>query len=340
MPSEPAPGVDGGVCVLSGGVGAARFLNGLLGVVDARDVTAVVNVGDDCTVHGLEVSPDLDTITYTLAGAIDPGRGWGLVDETWRAIEQVRSYAASAGPDAVGGSDASGWFGLGDRDLGTHLYRTSRRRDGAPLSQVTAEVAAAWGLDLSILPVTDDPVRTVLTTAAGRTLSFQEYFVREQHGVEIRSVRVDGAERARPAPGVIESIGSASVVVVAPSNPVVAIDPVLAVPGVRAAVLARRDRVVAVSPIVGGAALKGPADRLLRELGHEASVVGVARWIAPLAATLVVDHADAALAEQVEAAGVRCVVTDTVMSRAGVGAAVARTCLSAALGRPEPQAST
>jgi LPPG:FO 2-phospho-L-lactate transferase len=316
VPSEPAPAVDGGVCVLSGGVGAARFLNGLLGVVDAHDVTAVVNVGDDCTVHGLDVSPDLDTITYTLAGAIDPGRGWGLVDETWRAIEQVRSYATSAGSDAVGGSDAAGWFALGDRDLGTHLYRTSRRRDGAPLSQVTAEVAAAWGLDLSIVPVTDDPVRTVLTAADGRTLSFQEYFVREQHAVEIRSVRVDGAERARPAPGVLESIGSASVVV------------------------ARRDRVVAVSPIVGGAALKGPADRLLRELGHEASVVGVARWIAPLAATLVVDHADAALAEQVEALGVRCVVTDTVMSRPGVGAALARTCLSTVLGRPDPLAST
>ncbi len=340
MPSEPAPAVDGGVCVISGGVGAARFLNGLLGVVDARDVTAVVNVGDDCTVHGLEVSPDLDTITYTLAGAIDPGRGWGLVDETWRAIEQVRRYATSAGPGALGGSDASGWFSLGDRDLGTHLYRTSRRRSGAPLSQVTAAVTAAWGLELSILPVTDDPVRTVLTTADGRTLSFQEYFVREQHAVEIGSVRVDGAERARPAPGVLEAIGTAGALVVAPSNPVVSIDPVLAVPGVRDALLARRDRVVAVSPIVGGVALKGPADRLLRELGHEPSVVGVARWIAPLAATLVVDHADAALAEQVEAAGVRCLVTDTVMSRTGVGAALARTCLSAALGGPDPKATT
>ena len=342
MGHERAPAAGGTICVLSGGVGAARFLRGLVEVVDAADVTAVVNVGDDSAVHGLDVSPDLDTITYTLAGAIDPTRGWGLVDETWRAIEQVRAYASSAGTtDGPGdGSDASGWFALGDRDLGTHLYRTSRRRSGAPLSRVTAEIAAAWGVDVRLLPVSDDPVRTVLTTTDGRTLGFQEYFVREQHALEVGAVRFDGAATARPAPGVLESIGTASVVVVAPSNPVISIDPLLAVPGVREAVHARRDRVVAVSPIVDGAALKGPADRLLRELGHEASVVGVARWIAPLAGTLVVDHADAPLADEVEAAGVRCVVTDTVMSRPGVGAALARTCLSAALDGADRQAPT
>ncbi len=321
----------GGVTVLSGGVGAARFLRGLLRVVEPTGVTAVVNVGDDAVIHGLDVSPDLDTITYTLAGAIDPDRGWGLSGETWRAMEQVRRYAAHAGigeHDEVG-NDAAGWFSLGDLDLGTHLYRTSRRRAGASLSEVTAEVASTWGLRLRLLPVSDDPVRTVLHDTAGRRLSFQAYFVRDRHEVEIAGVEVDGADHARPAPGVIEAIRDADAVVVAPSNPAVSIGPVLAVPGVRDAVEAARDRTVAVSPIVGGAALKGPADRLLRELGHRADVVGVARWYASLASVLVIDRVDEVLAAEVEAEGMRCVVTDTVMATPGVDAALARTCLDA-----------
>lgn len=317
------------VTVISGGVGAARFLRGLVDVVPPADVTAVVNVGDDTVLHGLEISPDLDTVTYTLAAAIDPERGWGLAGETWQAMEQLRHYATAAGVTAhdTVGNDAAGWFSLGDRDLGTHLYRTSRRRAGVPLSQVSAEIADAWGLELTLLPASDDPVRTVLTTEDGAELSFQEYFVREQHGVAVRSVRIDGTETARPAPGVLESIEAADVVVIAPSNPVVSIDPVLAVPGVRAALEAARERTIAVSPIVGGAALKGPADRLLRELGHEASVTAVARWYASIAAALVVDEVDAALAPGVEAAGLRCVVTSTVMSTPGVAAALARRCL-------------
>lgn len=317
------------VTVICGGVGAARFLRGLMQVNDPRNVTAVVNVGDDSVLHGLEISPDLDTITYTLAGAIDPDRGWGLVDETWQAMEQVHRYAASAGIDARAevGNDAAGWFALGDRDLGTHLYRTSRRRAGAPLSQVTAEIVRAWGLELTVLPATDDPVRTRLTTTDGAELAFQEYFVREHHDVAVRSVRVDGADRATPAPGVLDAVADADVVVIAPSNPVVSIDPVLAVPGVRDALVAARDRTVAISPIVGGAALKGPADRLLRELGHDASVVAVARWYAPLASTLVLDEVDAALAEQVDAAGLRAVVAPTVMSSPERAAALARRCL-------------
>jgi LPPG:FO 2-phospho-L-lactate transferase len=317
------------VTVICGGVGAARFLRGLLQVVDPSDVTAIVNVGDDSVLHGLEVSPDLDTITYTLAGAIDPGRGWGLVDETWQAMEQVRRYAESSGIDAHDevGNDAAGWFALGDRDLGTHLYRTSRRRAGASLSEVTAEITRAWGLELAVLPVTDDPLRTVLSTADGRRLAFQEYFVREQHSVEVRSVEVVGASTARPGPGVLAAIASADLVVVAPSNPVVSIDPVLAVPGVRDAVVDARSRTIAISPIVGGAALKGPADRLLRELGHEASVTTIARWYAPLAATLVIDEVDAGLAEQVAEAGLRCVVAPTVMSGPAESAALALRCL-------------
>ena len=318
--------------VLAGGVGAARFLLGALEAVDPACTTALVNVGDDTVLHGLEISPDLDTVVYTLAGAIDPERGWGLRDETWRAVEQVRRYAESAGVTAEdpSGNDAAGWFSLGDLDLGTHLYRTSRRRAGVPLSEVTREVAAAWGLGPTILPVTDDPLRTVLRTVDGRDLSFQEYFVRERHDVAVERVELVGREQARPAPGVLEAIEQAETVVVAPSNPVVSIGPVLAVPGVEDAVRAARDRVVAVSPIVGGAALKGPADRLLRELGHESTVVGVARWYAPLVGTLVVDHADAHLAEQVEAEGVRCVVTDTVMGPPGVAARLVRTCVDAA----------
>lgn len=322
------------VTVICGGVGAARFLRGLVDVVDPTDVTAVVNVGDDSVLHGLEISPDLDTITYTLAGAIDPERGWGLVDETWQAMEQVRRYATANGIGAHDevGNDAAGWFSLGDRDLGTHLYRTSRRRAGASLSQVTAEIARAWGLELTLLPASDDPVRTELTTSDGRRLAFQEYFVREQHSVEVRSVEVSGTDAARPAPGVLAAIEDAEVVVIAPSNPVVSIDPVLAVPGVRQAIVAARSRTIAISPIVGGAALKGPADRLLRELGHESSVTGIARWYAPVAGSLVIDEVDAQLAGDVAAQGIRCVVTPTIMSGPVEAAALARRCLAEVVG--------
>ena len=319
------------VTVVCGGVGAARFLRGLVQVVDPASITAVVNVADDTVLHGLEVSPDLDTITYTLAGAIDPDRGWGLVDESWQAMDQLRRYAASNGIDGRDevGNDAAGWFSLGDRDLGTHLYRTSRRRAGATLTQVTGEIARTWGLDLSILPVSDDLLRTLLTTVDGEQLGFQEYFVREQHAVAISEVRVEGADGAAPAPGVLDAIAEADAVVIAPSNPVVSIDPVLAVPGVRDAVVAARARCVAVSPIVGGAALKGPADRLLRELGHEPTASGVARWYAPLASALVIDEVDAALADEVRSCGIDAVVTPTVMSDPATAAALARRCLEA-----------
>jgi LPPG:FO 2-phospho-L-lactate transferase len=320
------------VAVVCGGVGAARFLRGLTAVVDPADVTGIVNVGDDSVVHGLHVSPDLDTITYTLAGAVDPGTGWGLRGETWNAMEQVRRYATANGRSGDGriGHEAAGWFSLGDRDLGTHLYRTSRLRDGAGLTEVTAEITRAWGLRLCLAPVSDDPVRTRLTTADGRELSFQEYFVRERHDVEVTAVRYDGIDRARRSLLVVVTLLNADAIVIAPSNPVVSVEPVLAVPGVREAIAERRDRTVAVSPIVGGAALKGPADRLMRELGHEPTVVGVARWYADVASTLVVDQADAHLADAVEAEGMRCVVTSTVMSDPAVAAALARTCLDAA----------
>lgn len=318
------------VAVLCGGVGAARFLRGLLEVVDPASVTGVVNVGDDSVIHGLHVSPDLDTITYTLASAVNPDTGWGLAGETWQAMEQLRAYAEAAGVDPA--DEAAGWFSLGDRDLGTHLFRTSRLAAGASLSEVTAEITRRWGLDLALVPVTDGSVRTRVTLTDGRDLSFQEYFVREQHSVTVSEVRFDGADQVRPSQAAEQALVRADAIVIAPSNPIVSIEPVLAVPGIREAVEAGRDRTVAISPIVGGAALKGPADRLMAELDLEPSVVGVARWYAEVAATLVIDTVDAPLADAVEAQGVRCVVTDTIMSRAGVGASLATACLSAAMG--------
>lgn len=270
--------------------------------IPAADITAIVNVGDDIELHGLHISPDLDTITYTVAGAIDLDRGWGLGGETWSAMEALTRYPR-----------ARSWFNLGDRDLATHLYRTDRLRDQATLSEVSQEIADAWDLGLRLLPVTNDRLRTRVTVADEGEIGFQEYFVQRRHDVAVTAVRFDGADEAQPAPGVLEVIRNAERVVIAPSNPLVSIDPVLAVPGVRAAVQARRACAVAVSPIIAGAALKGPADRLLRELGHEASVVGVARLYAPLVSTLVIDDADAAHASAIEAEGVRCVVAPTIM---------------------------
>ena len=300
------------ITVLAGGVGAARFLRGLLDVVPPGDVTAIVNVGDDLVLHGLHISPDLDTVTYTLAGAINPETGWGLAGETWQAMTTLEQYGGEA------------WFRLGDRDLGTHLYRTQRLQSGATLTQVTGDIARAWGLELRLLPVSDDPVRTMVTIAGEGEVGFQEYFVGRQHSVPVTAVRFEGAETAAPGRDVLEAIEKADVIVIAPSNPIVSIGPVLAVPGVRDAVIARRDRTVAVSPIIAGAALKGPADRMLRELGHEPSVVGVARLYAELASVLVIDDADVRSSADVAAEGVECVVVPTVMSSPGVAAALAR----------------
>lgn len=310
------------IVTLAGGVGAARFLVGLIGAHDEADCTAIVNVADDVVLHGLAISPDLDTVTYTLAGEIDPDRGWGLRDETWQAMATVQRYGGIS------------WFNLGDRDLGTHLYRTHRLGEGATLSEVTADIVRSWGLRLRVLPVTDDRVETRVVlrdgddeTPAGGEVNFQEYFVKRHHGVAISSVRFVGADIARPAPGVLAAVARADVVVIAPSNPLVSIGPVLAVPGVRDALCARRDRSVAISPIVGGAALKGPADRMLVELGHESSVVGVARLYRDIASVLVVDEVDRALAPLVEAEGMRCVVTDTIMKTPERAAALARVTL-------------
>jgi LPPG:FO 2-phospho-L-lactate transferase len=315
------------IAVVSGGVGAARLLAGLRQVVEPATISAVVNVGDDIVLHGLSISPDLDTITYTLADVTDPERGWGLAGETWHAMEALARFG-SVRPS--GSSAGETWFGLGDRDLATHLYRTHRLREGARLTEVTAEVARAYSVAVHLLPVTDDPVRTVVEVAGEGEIGFQDYFVRRRHEVPITGVRFDGAEAAAVTPEAADALTDAELIVLAPSNPIVSIGPVLAVPGVRELIGDARARVVAVSPIVGGRALKGPADRMMAELGHPVSVAGIARLYRDLAGALVIDERDRDLAGAVEAEGVRCIVTDTVMRTADVSAALGRTVLAAA----------
>jgi LPPG:FO 2-phospho-L-lactate transferase len=305
------------ITALAGGVGAARMLRGLVQVVDPSELTAVVNTGDDTVLHGLHISPDLDTVTYTLAGRNDEERGWGLAGETWTVMAALEDLGGAA------------WFRLGDRDLATHLYRTQRLADGATLSTVTAELATRMGVGVRLLPMSDDPVRTSLVLAEdGRRVGFQEYFVRLAHAVAVSAVLFEGALEARPAPGVLEALDQAEVVVLCPSNPVVSLGPLLAVPGVASLLRRRRSSVVAVSPIVGGAALKGPADRLLSELGEEPSVVGVARRYADIAGCLVVDEVDAGLAGAVADCGLRCVVAPTVMHGPPEAAALAEVVLA------------
>ncbi|MDQ4133148.1 MAG: 2-phospho-L-lactate transferase [Actinomycetota bacterium] len=309
------------IVTLAGGVGAARFLTGLVRVIDPAAITAVVNTGDDIVIHGLHVSPDLDTVTYTLAGAVNPETGWGLAGETWSAMEALARFGAVA---PTGSNAGLIWFRLGDHDLATHLYRTQRLREGATLSEVTAEIASAWDVDVAIRPMTDDRVETRVTVAGEGEIGFQDYFVRRLHSVPVTAVRFAGAETAQPAPGVLDALGAAERIVVCPSNPIVSIGPLRAVPGLAEAVSARRDDTVAVSPIVAGAALKGPAARLMSELGHEPSVAGVARLYAPLVSTLVVDEADRDAVAAVEAEGVRCVVAPTIMRGPAEAAALAR----------------
>lgn len=289
------------ITVLSGGVGAARLLRALSLVVDPAEITAVVNVGDDLVLHGLTICPDLDTITYTLAGLQNEELGWGLRDETWRVMDEL---------DALGGES---WFRLGDRDLATHLYRTQRLTEGATKTEVTAELARHFGIAVAIVPVTDDAIATEFVTDEGR-LSFQEYFVRRHHDVVVRAIDVVGAPQAHLTEEAALALRDASRLVIAPSNPLISIEPILQVPGVRDVLIERRDDVIAVSPIIAGAALKGPADRLLRELGHEASTLGVVDFYKGLVGTWIIDEADAALADEIRARGVRVEVTTTIMA--------------------------
>jgi LPPG:FO 2-phospho-L-lactate transferase len=315
------------IAVLCGGVGAARFLGALSLVVEPADTVAIVNTGDDTVLHGLAISPDLDTVAYTLADAIDRDRGWGLANESWRAMESLQRYV-TVRPE--GSAAAPTWFKLGDRDLATHFYRTARLGEGATLAEVTAEICAAWGVQQRLIPMSNHTVSTVVTLADGGDVSFQEYFVKLRHDVPVTDVRFDGAAVAELTPGLDDVLKTAECVVVAPSNPIVSIGPIRALRGVDTILAARRLSVVAISPIVGGAALKGPADHMLSELGHEPSVVGVARLYAPIAGSLVIDPVDADLADAVEAEGMHAVITQSVMSSPEIGAELARVALRAA----------
>lgn len=288
------------VTVLAGGVGAARFLEGLVQVVPQEDITVISNVGDDEDFFGLRVSPDIDIVIYTLAGAVDAAKGWGLTGETFHALDALKRFGYET------------WFNLGDGDLATLAHRTQMLHEGASLSDATRSIADAFGLRLAILPVTDARVRTIVATDAGE-MPFQEYFVKRGTEDDVIGVRFEGVEVARPASGVLEAIVTADVVVVAPSNPVVSIGPLLAVRGVRAALNDTTARVVGISPIVGGKTIKGPADRMMASLGMQPSAAGVARAYADFLEVLVIDEVDRGLAPEVEAAGVRAAVAQTVM---------------------------
>ena len=302
------------VAVLAGGVGGARFLKGLLAVVDPATVSIVGNVADDVEVLGLHVSPDLDTVLYTLTGLADDERGWGRAGETWNAL----TTAAEIGGES--------WFRLGDRDLGLHLVRTQLLQEGVPLSEVTERLAHAYGLECALLPATDDPLRTFVETPAG-TFPFQTWFVARGHRDEVDAVHFAGAPEAEPAPGVLEALDEADVIVIAPSNPYVSIAPILAVAAIRNAIERRRVPCVAVSPLIDGRAVKGPADRMLRRLAGGATPAHVASAYEGLIDALVIDEADAPAELP---AGVRAVVTRTLMSDDGARRRLAQAVLDAA----------
>jgi LPPG:FO 2-phospho-L-lactate transferase len=309
------------IVVLSGGVGGARFVRGLVDLVRPAEVTVVGNVGDDTEVLGLHVSPDLDSLLYTLTDRHDEERGWGRRGETWNALDTARELG-----------DDETWFQLGDRDLGLHLVRTKALRAGEPLSSVTARIAAAFGLEARLLPATDDRLRTILETAAG-AFPLQEWFVRRGHKDQVDRLRFEGAGSARPAPGVLEAIEQASLVAIAPSNPYISIWPILAVEAIHHAVQRTRMPVVGVSPVIAGKAVKGPADQMLERLAGGTSPTHVAGCYPGLLDALVIDEADAAGAGGLEAAGVRPHVTRTLMTDRRAARRLAEAVLEAARGR-------
>jgi LPPG:FO 2-phospho-L-lactate transferase len=288
------------IAALAGGVGASKLLLGMNGAMDPRELTIIVNTGDDIVLHGLAISPDSDIVTYTLAGAVNPETGWGFSNETFHALEQLSAY---------GGAN---WFHLGDRDLATHIHRTAMIRSGASLSDAANSIRVALGVQARILPMSDQPVPTMIETDQGR-INFQEYLVQRRAEPLVRGISFDGVERARPAPGVIESLERAAGIVMCPSNPLISIGPILAVPGIREALRKRRKDVVAICPIVGGKSLKGPSDRMLAQLGFDVSASGVARMYRDVCATFVIDLADANQKPAIEALGMKAVPRSTVM---------------------------
>lgn len=302
------------VVALAGGVGGAKLLVGLDAGLGGN-LTAIVNTGDDDSLYGARICPDLDIVTYWLAGIADERRGWGIAEDSFSVM------------DSLGRLGSPTWFRLGDRDFATCIHRTQRLSEGATLSGATDEIRRALGVRTQVIPMSDDEVRTQIVTRDGETLAFQEYFVRRRADVDVARVVFAGVEDAKPAPGVVDAIEAADRVIVCPSNPVVSVAPILALPGVRDA-LAAHPSVVAVTPIVRGAPLKGPADRLLKGLGIEVSAFGVARLYSGWCKTFVVDGSDAVEAERAEGAGMRTVILDTIMSDRDASARLAESLLS------------
>ena len=311
------------ITVLAGGVGAARFLQGLLAVHRPSDITIISNVGDDAEFFGLHISPDIDIVLYHLAGLSDEEQGFGIRGDTYNVLEAIAHY----------GYDI--WFRLGDSDLATCITRTDLLRRGRSLSEATAEIASALLVPARIIPATDDPLRTKIRTDEG-VLDFQDFFVRRRTEGHTREVIFDGAGSARPAPGIVEAIMEAEAVILTPSNPLVSIGPILSIAGIRDALRTTPARVAAVSPIVGGKALKGPADRMLRDQGIEPSAAAIAKLYEDFLDVLVIDNVDADLKAQIESdageaggGGVEVTVTDTIMESMEKKAALARTVLKA-----------
>ncbi|HLH61090.1 MAG TPA: 2-phospho-L-lactate transferase [Ktedonobacteraceae bacterium] len=305
------------IVVLAGGVGAARFLQGLVQVVPQDRLTVIVNTGDDRDFYGLHVSPDIDIVTYTLAGLVDETHGWGIRNDTYNTMQQLTAY---------GNED---WFLLGDRDLATHIHRTNLLRQGKTLSEVTDHLRHHFGLNIRILPMSDQPIATHIQTPAG-LLHFQEYMVKRRCTDEVQDVVFVGASEAKPAPGVLDAIKQAEAILVAPSNPIVSIGSILAVPGIHDALHEASGMVVAVSPIVGGMPIKGPADKLMSGLGMEVSPAGVARCYRDFLDVMVIDEQDAHLIERIEDLGIPAMATNTIMRDSAAKAALARYVLAAA----------
>ena len=312
---------------MAGGVGAGKFLRGLVRVVAPKDMTVVVNTADDLRVHGLYVSPDLDSVTYWLAGVADRDRGWGREGETFRATTELRERFGAEGA----------WFGLGDLDLATHLHRTSLMAGGATLSEATASLCEGFGIGARLLPMSDEPVTTVIDAVdedgTRLALDFQVYWVARGAKDVVEAIRFRGAEAATASPGVLDALGAADAIVLCPSNPVVSIGPILAVPGMRAALAARREMVAGVSPIVGGAPLRGMADRLLPAWNVEVSAAGVAEHYRDVIGGWVLDERDRSQADRIRSFGIRATVTDTIMVDDAAAEALARVTLATALGQ-------
>lgn len=305
------------IVVLAGGVGAARFLQGVVQVIPQDQITAIVNTGDDRDFYGLHVSPDLDIVMYTLAGLVDEAHGWGIRDDTYHVMQQLTSY------------ENEDWFQLGDRDLATHIQRTNLLRQGQTLSQVSDNLRQRFGLGLRILPMTDQRVATHIQTPAG-LLHFQEYMVKRRCEDEVQDVVFVGMSEARPAPGLLDILKEAEAILIAPSNPIVSIGSILAVPGIHDTLHEASGMVVAVSPIVGGAPIKGPADKLMRGLGMDVSALGVARCYRDFLDVMVIDTQDAHLAGAIEDLGIPTLVTETIMRDGAAKANLARSVLQAA----------